>query len=48
MAKKKKEKQDGFFKETLGEIGGSIIFEVVWNIIMFIPRVIIRLISSLW
>ncbi|MEK5530274.1 hypothetical protein MKX79_12945 [Viridibacillus sp. FSL R5-0468] len=50
MAKKKRkaEKQDGFFKEILGEIGGSIIFEVVWNIIIFIPRMIIRLISSIW
>lgn len=48
MAKKKKEKQDGFIKEILGEIGGSIIFEVVWNIIMFIPRMLIRLISSIW
>lgn len=48
MAKKKKEKQDGVFKEILGEIGGSIIFEVVWNIIMFIPRMLIRLISSIW
>ncbi|MFB5089619.1 hypothetical protein PGC35_20955 [Psychrobacillus sp. PGGUH221] len=48
MAKKKKKSRMGFFKEILGEIGGSIIFEVVWNIIMFIPRMLIRLISSIW
>lgn len=48
MIKKKKEKQDGLFKEMLDEIGESIIFEVVWNIIMFIPRMIIRLITSIW
>jgi len=48
MAKEKKEKQDGFFKEILGEIGGSIILGVVWNIIMFIPRMLVRLISSIW
>ncbi|MGE7771204.1 hypothetical protein ACQKMK_11775 [Viridibacillus arvi] len=45
MAKKKRK---AGWEEILGEIGGSIIFEVVWNIIIFIPRMIIRLISSIW
>ncbi|WP_318508746.1 hypothetical protein [Bacillus sp. T3] len=48
MTKEKKEKQDGIFKEMLDEIGGSILFEIVWNILMFIPRMIIRLITSIW
>ena len=46
--KTKKEKQDGFFKEVLGELSVSILFEVVWNILMFIPRMIIRLIKDIW
>jgi hypothetical protein len=48
MTKEKNEKKDGIFKEMLDEIGGSIIFEVFWNIIMFIQRMIIRLITSIW
>ena len=39
--KNKKRNRDGFFKDTLIEF----IFEVVWNILMFIPRMIIRLIG---
>ena len=46
--KTKKEKQDGFFKEVLSELSGSILFEVVWNILMFIPRMMIRLIKDIW
>lgn len=40
----KKRNRDGFFKDTLFEL----IFEVVWNILMFIPRMIIRLIGNIW
>jgi hypothetical protein len=47
MENKKKEKQDGFFKVILDEIGGSLLSEVIWNIIMFIPRMIIRLIKNI-
>lgn len=41
--KNKKRNRDGF-KDTLIELIG----EVVWNILMFIPRLIIRLISNIW
>lgn len=42
--KNKKKNRDGFFKDTLIES----VFEVVWNILMFIPRMIIRLIANIW
>ncbi len=52
MKNKKKEKQDGFFKEILSELGGYILLEIVWNVIwnilLFIPRMVIRLIKSIW
>jgi hypothetical protein len=48
MTKQKKKKQNGFLKDILDEIGGSIIFAVAWKIFMFIPRMIIRLISNIW
>jgi hypothetical protein len=40
--KNKKRNKNGFFKDTLIEF----IFEVVWNILMFIPRMLIRLIRN--
>ncbi|MCD1163869.1 hypothetical protein [Peribacillus frigoritolerans] len=46
--KRKKERQNGFFKEILIELRGSILFEVAWNILMFIPRMMIRLIKNIW
>lgn len=46
--KRKKERQDGFFKEILTEIMDSILIEVVWNILMFLPRMLIRLIKNIW
>lgn len=46
--KTKKERQNGFFKELLGEFTGSILFELAWNILMFIPKMIIRLIKNIW
>ena len=42
--KNKKRNRNGFFKDTLIEF----IFEVVWNILMFIPRMMIRLIKNIW
>ncbi len=42
--KNKKRNRNGFLKDTLIEF----IFEVVWNILMFIPRIIIRLIGKIW
>ena len=41
---KNKKRQNGFFKETLIEL----LFEVAWNILMFIPRMMIRLIMKIW
>jgi hypothetical protein len=46
--KRKKEKQNSFFKEILIELRDSIFFEVAWNILMFIPRMMIRLIKNIW
>lgn len=48
IKKRKKERQDGIFKEILTEIMDSILIEVVWNILMFIPRMLIRLIKNIW
>lgn len=45
--KTKKEKHDGLFKELLGDLTSSILFEVAWNILMFIPKMIIRLIKNI-
>ncbi len=46
--KEEKEKQTGFFKEILNEIRDTIIFEVALNILMFIPKVMIRVIKNIW
>ncbi|MDR7235890.1 hypothetical protein J2Y02_000495 [Neobacillus drentensis] len=46
--KRKKERQDGFFKDILIEIRESILLEVAWNILMSIPRMMIRLIKNIW
>ncbi|MFB7640095.1 hypothetical protein [Peribacillus butanolivorans] len=40
----KKERQNGFFKENLIEL----LFEVAWDILMYIPRMMIRLIMKIW
>ncbi|MBK5459026.1 MULTISPECIES: hypothetical protein [unclassified Peribacillus] len=42
--KRKKVRQNGYFKEGLIEL----LFEVAWNILMFIPRMMIRLIKDIW
>ncbi|WP_262365981.1 hypothetical protein [Bacillus sp. E214] len=36
--------RNGFFKESLFEIIG----EIIWEILMFIPRMIIRFISNIF
>ena len=41
--KEKPKKKDGFFKDNMVEFFDSVIIEVIWNIITFIPRVIVRL-----
>ena len=40
----KKERQNDFFKESLMEL----LFEVAWKILMFIPRMMIRLLKDIW
>lgn len=42
--KNKKRNRGDFIKGTLFELIG----EVVWNILLFIPRLIFRLISNIW
>jgi hypothetical protein len=44
IRKEKKNDQDGIFKDTLIEF----LFELVWNILMFIPRMMIRLIKDIF
>ena len=44
----KKNGQGGIFKDILIEIRDSILFELVWNILMFIPRMMIRLIKNIF
>ena len=41
--KAKKKKGDGTFKSIMNEIFDSVIVEVIWNIIIFIPRIIVRM-----
>ncbi|WP_369435992.1 hypothetical protein [Lysinibacillus fusiformis] len=48
IRKEKKHGQDGIFKDIFSEILGSILFELVWNILMFIPRMMIRLIKNIF
>jgi hypothetical protein len=48
MKNEKRKKKDGYFKEILMEIRDSILLEVAWNILMFIPRMMIRLIKYIW
>ncbi|TQR19000.1 hypothetical protein [Psychrobacillus vulpis] len=43
MMEKKNKGEAGFFKSILMEIRDSIILEVIWNIIVFFPRVLVRL-----
>jgi hypothetical protein len=48
IRKEKKNGQGGIFKDILMEIRDSILFELVWNILMFIPRMMIRLIKNIF
>jgi len=47
MRKKVKEKES-IPRAIFNEIRDSIIFEIVWGIILFIPRVVIRIIRNLY
>ncbi|MFE4811650.1 hypothetical protein ACFQ9Y_10865 [Peribacillus simplex] len=44
----KKGKNQGLFKGIMNEIGDSILSELVFNILTFIPRTIVRLVKSLF
>ena len=46
--KEKKNDKGGIFKDILIEIRDSILFEIVWNIIMLIPRMVFRLIKNIF
>lgn len=43
-----KDRKGGFLKDILIEIRDSILFELVWNILIFIPRMIVRLIKNIF
>ncbi|MFB7640951.1 hypothetical protein [Peribacillus butanolivorans] len=45
---KEKRKKKVFLKGILVEIRDSVLFEVAWRILFFIPRMIIRLIHNLF
>lgn len=48
IRKEKKNGRDGIFRDILIEIRDSILFGIVWNILMFIPRMVIRLIKNIY
>jgi hypothetical protein len=48
MKKEQKKRKDGFFKDILIEIRDSILFEVLGNILMFIPRMLLRLLKNIF
>lgn len=45
---KKAKKKDRILKGVLVEIRDSILFEVVWRILFFIPRMVIRLVKDIF
>jgi len=47
IREEKKNGKDGIFKDILIEIRDSIIFGIVLNILIFIPRMVIRLIKNI-
>ncbi|MFE6168599.1 hypothetical protein ACFVP8_12135 [Viridibacillus arvi] len=48
MKIEKKKDKEGFFKRIMYEIRDSIVFELVFNILTFIPRMIVRLVVNLF
>lgn len=48
MKKEQKKLKDGFLKDILIEIRDSILFEVLWNILMLIPRMLLRLLKNIF
>jgi hypothetical protein len=47
MIKKEKKKKESIFKQILEEVKDSIIIEVIFKSLLFIPRIIIRLIKNI-
>ncbi|WP_155727424.1 hypothetical protein [Peribacillus simplex] len=48
MMIKEKKKGKGFFKGLMNEICDSILSELIFNILTLIPRMIVRLVKSLF
>jgi hypothetical protein len=48
MKKDQKNSKDSIFKTIRLEIRDSILFELMWSIISFIPKFIVRLIRNIY
>ncbi|MEK9197080.1 hypothetical protein [Ureibacillus sp. FSL E2-3493] len=46
--KRKKTKKKRVYSDTLIEIIFEMILEIIWNVILFLPRMVARLISNIW
>lgn len=51
VKRKKRESSDNWFVELLSEFSFTLVLEIIssiiWNVILFIPRLLIRLFSNL-
>ncbi|WP_158638493.1 hypothetical protein [Metabacillus litoralis] len=48
IRKEKRYDRRGIVKDILIEFRDSIVFEVFWNILMFIPRILFRVIKNMF
>lgn len=49
MHKKERKKRAKFsIKDIVGEVCDSILFEIIWNILMFIPKMMIRFVKFIF
>ncbi|MCK1992313.1 hypothetical protein MPH61_06820 [Peribacillus muralis] len=48
MARDKRKTKNGFFKDILDQILGSIVLDLIFSILTFIPRMIVRLVKNLF
>ena len=49
MSKKKLKKHTkNFIKDIVDEVSGTIVFEIIWNSLMFIPKMMIRFIGFIF
>ncbi len=44
----KKRKIKLYTKKCLTELRNTLLFEVIWNIMLWIPRMVFRLLKQLW